>query len=111
MTGVQTCALPIFSVQTSSAQASVKKNLLPGSLALFAGFLAPLIFFRKKRIGGLVAILAAAFLLAASGCGSGSSGGGGGSNSPISPVVSTLTVTASGSGVASATQLLTLTVQ
>jgi hypothetical protein len=101
-----------ISVQTSSAQATERKNLLPGSLALFAGFLAPLILIRKKRIGGLVTILAAAALLAAaSGCGSGSSGGGGGSNAPVGPVVSTLTVTASGTGVVAATQLLTLTVE
>jgi hypothetical protein len=99
-----------ISVQTSSAQASARKRLLPGSLALFAGFLAPLIFFRKMQIGGLAVVLVAAALLAAvSGCGSG--GIGGGSNSPVNPVVSTLTVTASGSGVASATQLLTLTVE
>jgi hypothetical protein len=99
-------------VQTASVSASLQENRFPGVLVLVAGFLAPIAFFSRKRPGMMVVILAAAALFAAaSGCGSGSGNSGGNQNLITSPVVSTLTVTASGSGVTTATQLLTLTVQ
>jgi hypothetical protein len=103
-------ATPVtVTVQTASASASLQENLFPGGLVLFAGFLAPMIYFRRKRPSMTVVIMAAAAMLAASGCGSGR--GASSSNNSTNPVVSTLTVSASGPGVATATQTLTLTVQ
>jgi hypothetical protein len=97
------------SVQTTGASASAVRGPFRGILALAAVFLIPAVFLRRKWCAMTVVILTAAALPAfVGGC-----GGGGGSNSslPPAPVVSTLTVSASGPGVTMATQTLTLTVQ
>jgi len=104
-----TTTTPIsVSVQTAAASSSVREERNRGEMALAALFLAPFLFRRKKRSVLLVALLAASsMMMAASGCGSSTTGGG---TTPPPPVTSTLTLTASGSGVTSASQTLTLTV-
>jgi len=98
------------SVLTAAAAASPSSDLRRGEMALAALFLAPLLIPRRKRFVFMFLMLAAsAMLMGASCCGSSSSGGGGGSTPPP-PVTSTLTFTASGPGVTSASQKLTLTV-
>jgi len=97
------------SVQTG-ASASIKNLLGRGLLALAAGFLILPIRLRANRRAMIAGALAAFTMLGATnGCGSGSSGGNSGNST--NPVVSTLTVSASGPGVATVTQTLTLTVQ
>jgi len=97
------------SVQTG-ASASITNLLAHGLLALAAGFLILPIRLRANRRAMIAMALAAFTMLgAANGCGSGSSGGNSGNST--TPVVSTLTVSASGPGVATVTQALTLTVQ
>jgi hypothetical protein len=97
------------SVQTG-ASAGVKNLLARGLLGLAAGFLILPIRLRANRRAMIAMALAAFTMLgAANGCGSGSSGGNSGGST--SPVVSTLTVSASGPGVTTATQMLTLTAQ
>ncbi len=94
------------SVQTA-ATASAIHAPSRGILALAALFLIPAIFLPRRWSAVAFVILASAALLGSvGGC-----GGGGSSSAPITPVVSTLTVTASGQGVTTATQMLTLTVQ
>jgi len=96
------------SVQTAAASASLRNDLRRGEMALAALFLAPFLFWRRKRSALMLVMLAASVLLmGAGGCGSKTTGGG---TTPPPPVVSTLTVTASGPGLTNATQKLTLTV-
>ena len=104
-----TSTTPIsVSVQTAAASSSLRNNLRRGEIALAALFLAPLLFRRRKRpILMLLLLAASVMLMGASGCGSSTTGGG---TMPPPPVTSTLTLTASGPGVTSATQTLTLTV-
>ena len=104
-----TTTTPIsVSVQTTAASSSLRYNLRPGAITLAALFLAPFLLRRRKRsILMLLMLAASALLMGASGCGSSTTGGG---TMPPPPVTSTLTLTASGPGVTSATQTLTLTV-
>jgi len=95
------------SVRTAAASASAAHVPFQGMLALAALFLVPAIFLRSKwPVMTIVVVASAALLSSAGGCGGGSN-----SNNPPTPVVSTLTISASGPGLTTATQLLTLTVQ
>jgi hypothetical protein len=95
------------SVQTANASASAASSR--GILALAAVLLIPAVFLRTKWPAMTIAILASAALLASvGGCGGGGSSN---SSSPPTPVVTALTIFASGPGVTTATQMLTLTVQ
>ena len=97
------------SVQTAGASASAARASSRGILALAALFLIPGVFLCRKWPTVAIVVLASAALLGSvGGC-----GGGGSSNStpPPTPVVSTLTISASGPGVMAATATLTLTVQ
>jgi titin len=95
------------SVQTSSATASAASMLSRGIIPLAGGLLIlPFCFRRKRRTMIAVIIAAGAILAAANGCGSSS-----GVVSGSGPVVSTLTISVTGTGVTTASQSLTLTVQ
>jgi fibronectin type 3 domain-containing protein len=97
-----------ISVQTASASARIRQLPYGTMLALAGGLVIVPLFFRRRRIAMMVAIVGAcAMLLGTGSCGGGSGGG----NSKPPPVVSTLTISASGTGVTTATQVLTLTVQ
>jgi len=109
-TATSTTAVAI-SVQTPSTVAAVESGQ-PLRIALAVGMiLAPLALLRKRR-GWMMtmAIVAVVGLCAANGCGSsvGSGSGGGGSTTPVT---SMLTISAAGTGLTTATQQLTLTVQ
>jgi len=108
-TATATTAVAI-SVETPSTVAILRSGQ-QGSLALALGLLLlPLALVRKRRASLAMVIVAVAGLCAVSACGGGggSSGGGGGSTTPVT---STLTISAAGTGLTTATQQLTLTVQ
>ena len=94
------------SVKTVVASASVVNMVSRGFLSL-ALFLFPVIFFRRRPATLVAVLVSAATLLTLGGCGG---SGGNSTPPPPAPVVSTLTISASGPGVTTATQTLTLTV-
>ncbi|MGD0730162.1 MAG: fibronectin type III domain-containing protein, partial [Terracidiphilus sp.] len=104
LTPASTTTTVNVSVQTTTETAgatTLSRGLIPSA----AGFLLlPFCFRRKRRTVVAIITAAMAILAAANGC---SSSGNPGSN----PVVSTLTVSATGTGVTTASQSLTLTVQ
>jgi hypothetical protein len=106
-TATATTAVTI-SVQTPGTVTALPSGQRLRIALAFGVLMLPLALMRKRR--GWMAIVAVVGLCAASGCGSrlGSSGGGG---SSTTPVTSTLTISAAGTGLTTATQQLTLTVQ
>ena len=109
-TATATTAVSV-SVQTPSAIAAVQGGRRLRMVLALGLILAPLALLRKRR-GWMMtmAIVAVVGLCAANGCGSsvGSGSGGGGSTTPVT---SMLTISAAGTGLTTATQQLTLTVQ
>ena len=96
-----------ISVQTAGASASAAHTPFRWTLALAAVFLLPAFLWRRKWPAIAMGIVASAVMLApVGGCGGGSK-----SNLAPAPVISTLTISASGPGVTAATEILTLTVQ
>jgi hypothetical protein len=106
-----TSTTPIsVTVQTSITAAGVRGGDGRALIALAAGLLLlPACWRRRRWITIAFAIAAIGLLTAANGCGSGGSVGGGGGST--NPVTSTLTVSATGPGLTTATEMLTLTVR
>jgi hypothetical protein len=108
-TATATTAVAI-SVQTPSTVAVVHPERRMSIALALGSLLVPLAFMRKRQAWFTVMIVAVAGIIAVGGCGSsaGSSGGGGGTSTPVT---STLTISAAGTGLTTASQQLTLTVQ
>lgn len=97
------------SVETPGTAASQRERRRPFSWAFVLAML-PWVLVRKRRARTFMAVLAIVGLTATTGCGSSAASGSGGSG-VSAPVTSVLTVTATGAGLPSAAQQLTLTVQ
>jgi hypothetical protein len=110
LTTATTTTAVAVSVQTPSTIAALKTaQRLRVALSLGL-FLLPFAVVRKRSAWLVLAIVAVAAMSAASGCGSGGGSGAGGGGS-TNPVTSTLTISAAGTGLTTASQQLTLTVQ
>jgi hypothetical protein len=107
-TATATTAVAI-SVQTPSTVAALHRERSLRLVFAVGLLMLPLGLMRKRRAWVVMGIVAVVGLFAVNGCGSGvGSSGGGGSTTPVT---STLTISAAGTGLTTATQQLTLTVQ